>query len=408
MSARHNAKLQGAQPEETAAADTMTTTASAASSTAATSIRQEGRSQSAQPAGRVISLSEVMVDILMGVNKIPHPGGYAFSETSTTTVGGGFTVLKAAKRMGAAAEHAGIIGNGPWATMIRNAFDAEGIAHTGQDRLDEDSGFRVILGDGGTRKTLIATYGAEAHGSEDAFDTLEANAADVLHISGNSLMNRTAGAVYAFLRREDEHWNDYRYAADDNRDTSGRSRYRLVFDPMGAAIGHVNESLIETLILDRPIWSCNKREARAIAHRLRVPITEPEPITVDGRTDAAMPELCEGLGAVLQAPLIIRTGSTGAWVWEPMAAMENAAGAGAGSLTHVPGFATKALHTQSAGGCHTGALCAELARGASLVDAVRVANAASSLAVARADAGTGAPNCPSREEALALADGLGE
>ena len=403
MSARHNAKLQGSKPEKTAVADTMTTTASAASSTAATSIRQEERSRSDQAAGRVISLSEVMVDILMGVNKIPHPGGYAFAEASTTTVGGGFTVLKAANRMGATAEHAGIIGNGPWATMVRNAFDAEGIAHTGQDRLDEDSGFRVILSDGGTRKTLIATYGAEAHGNEDAFDTLEAKADDILHISGNSLMNRTAGAVYAFLRREDGHWNDYRYAADDNRGTGGRSRYRLVFNPMGAAIGHVNESLIETLILDRPIWSCNKREARAIAHRLRVPITEPEPITVDGRTDAAMPELCEGLGVVLQAPLIIRTGATGAWGWEP-----SAAAAGEGKLTHVPGFATKALHTQSAGGCHTGALCAELARGASLVDAVRVANAASSLAVSRADAGTGAPSCPSREEALALADGLGE
>ncbi|WP_158275773.1 PfkB family carbohydrate kinase [Bifidobacterium catulorum] len=378
--------------------------------------------------GSVISLSEIFVTINMGVNAMPHPGGYVLADRNDIGVGGGFAMLKAASRMGAAAEHAGIVGNGVWGSIIREAMTTEGITHTGLDRLDEDSGFRVMLSDGGRRKTMIATFGAEAHGNPDAFDMIRPESHDVVHISGNTLTNRTASAVYAFLRREDEHWHDYPNEAlglglmgdgvgdsgigggsdggtgtgtdtDTDTDTgaTGRRRYQMVFNPTGALMQHVNESLLETLVLDRPIWSCNKQEARIIAHRLGAPITEPEPITVNGNTDAAMPELCAMVGEILKAPLVVRTGAAGAWVWEPERAESGP--------VHVPGHAVKAVHMQSAGSCHTGALCAMLARGVPLVDAVRVANAASALAVERAGGNLGGePECPSYEEALSLAN----
>ncbi|OZG57521.1 sugar kinase [Bifidobacterium tissieri] len=345
--------------------------------------------------GKVISLGEVAVNLTMGVNTIPLPGGFAYSENAGTSIGGSFATLQAAARMGARTEHAGIIGNGPWATMIRQAFDAEGIAHTGQDRLDEDSGLRVLLSDGSPRKTLIAKFGAEAHGSFDSFDEIRPESNDVLHISGNTLTNRTASAVFAFMRREDEHWSDYG-GFDENGNPHGH-RYQIVINPSGAVIGHVNEQLIETLVLDRPIWTCNKREARAVALRLGIPITDPEPVMVNGSTEATMPELIEGLGEVLKSPVIIRTGASGAWLWEP-----DEIGSSEGMITHVPAYAAKATHTQSAGGCHTGVLCAMLARGADLEDAVEVANAASSIAVSRADSVTGEPSCPTLSEAKML------
>ncbi|NEG95382.1 sugar kinase [Bifidobacterium sp. SMB2] len=368
----------------------------------------------AADAGSVISLSEIFVNINMGVNAIPHPGGYAYAGRHNIEVGGGFPLLKAASRMGVRAEHAGIVGNGTWGSIIRDAMAFEGITHTGLDRLDEDSGFRVLLSDGGSRKTLIATFGAEAHGNADAFDMIHPKSHDVVHISGNTLTNRTASAVYAFLRREDEHWSDYSLgrssegfdAAEDvdgglaATGGSGSRRYQMVFNPTGALMQHVNEALLETLVLDRPIWSCNKQEARIIAHRLGAAITEPEPITVNGNTDAAMPELCRLLGEILKAPLIIRTGATGAWVWEP-----NADGGTDAEPVHVPGHVVKAVHMQSAGSCHTGALCAMLARGASLVEAVRIANAASALAVERAGENLGGdPECPNYDEAQELAN----
>ncbi|RSX50871.1 PfkB family carbohydrate kinase [Bifidobacterium callimiconis] len=345
--------------------------------------------------GKVISLGEVAVNLIMGVNTIPQPGGFSYAENAGTGIGGSFSTLQASARMGVRTEHAGIIGNGPWAGMIRKAFDDEGIVHTGQDRLDEDSGLRVLLSDGGPRKTLIAKFGAEAHGTFDSFDEISPESNDVLHISGNTLTNRTASAVFAFMRREDEHWSDYG-GFDEHGNPRGH-RYTIVINPSGAVIGHVNEQLIETLVLDRPIWTCNKREARAVALRLGIPITDPEPVMVNGSTEATMPELIEGLGEVLKAPVIIRTGAGGAWLWEP-----DYAGSSEGSITHLPGYATKATHTQSAGGCHTGVLCAMLARGADLEEAVEVANAASSIAVSRSDTVTGEPSCPTLSEAKLL------
>lgn len=381
--------------------------------------------------GKVISLGEVAVDIMIDVDKLPHPGGFSFAEGNYMTVGSSYGTLQASARLGVESQHAGIIGNGPWATMIRMAMERDGIAHIGQDRLDEDSGFRVIVGDGGTRKTVVVSYGAEAHGETDAFDMVEPEPGDVVHISGNALVNRTASAVYAFVRRTDAHWTDYgegrggsegdahrlianesaagtksaNRPADLSTDLStelsadlSRRPFHLVFNPMGMS-GYINASLLETLILAKPIWSCNKQEARMLAHRLGAAITEPEPITVSGSTDAAMPELCEALGAVLGAPLIVRTGATGAWLWEPGDGGEDDS-----TLLHIPGYATKALHTQSAGRCHTGALCAMLARGADLEDAVELANAAASIAVSRANAGSGAPECPTLEETMALVE----
>lgn len=68
------------------------------------------------------------------------------------SVGGSFRVMQAASRIGAATKHAGVIGNGPWASLIRKALNDNGIEHIGQDRIDADSGFRLVLNDS-ERKT---------------------------------------------------------------------------------------------------------------------------------------------------------------------------------------------------------------------------------------------------------------
>ena len=130
----------------------------------------------------VISLGQVWVDIMLDVDEIPEQGGFAVADHPKPTIGGSYRVLQAASRMGVPTEHAGILGNGLWAHFIRQSFQDNGITHIGQDRLDEDSGFRVVLTSGSPKKTFIASYGAEAHGDADTFSTLEPQAKDVVHI----------------------------------------------------------------------------------------------------------------------------------------------------------------------------------------------------------------------------------
>lgn len=327
----------------------------------------------------VISLGQVWVDIMMDVDSIPEPGGFTVAQRPMPTIGGSFRALEAASRMGSPVDHAGVIGAGIWGGAIRKAFLDHGITHTGLNRRNEDSGFRVVLNSGDPKKTFIATYGAEAHGDEDMFNAIDPKAGDVVHISGNTLLDHSASGIGAFLERA-------------GSDPKARD-WTLVLNSTNT-LQHVSDHVIEDLVLARPIWSCNRQEAQKLAERLGAPIDESH-VTIGGGLDDFMRELCEGLGTTLRAPLVVRVGSRGAWVRTP-----------GGETTHVEGFPTEAVHTRSAGACHTGVMCAMLAQGYGLEDAVRIANAAASLAIQRSI--NGVPVCPSRAEALALAGFTGE
>ena len=297
------------------------------------------------PSPTVISLGQVWVDIMMDIDAIPQPGGFAVANHTMPSVGGSFRVMQAASRIGAATKHAGVIGNGPWASLLRKALNDNGIEHIGQDRIDADSGFRLVLNDS-ERKTFIATYGAESQGNENTFDCVEPGEGDVVHISANTLMDHSASGIDAFLHRT---------ASDPTtRD------YSIVLNPTNT-LHMVSDHLLEDLVLVRPIC---------------------------GGFDDSMKALCNSLGATLRAPLVVRAGSRGAWVRTP-----------GGEVIHVEGYPTKATHTRSAGSCHTGAMCALIARGWSLVDAVKIANAAASLGIQRSI--NGVPDCPGYDEVIA-------
>ncbi len=326
-----------------------------------------------QSAASVISLGQVWVDIMMGVGELPQPGGFAVADSVTPSVGGSFRVLQAAARSGSPAKHAGIIGTGLWSSVIRDEFEANGIQHIGGDRLDKDSGFRLVLNDG-SHKTFIATYGAEAQGDERTFDAIDPEPGDVVHISGNTLMDHSAAGIEGFLHRAG--------AEPETRP------YTIVLNPTNS-LHLVSDHLIEDTVLCRPTWSCNRQEANTLAERLGIPPTDDSKLTIGGGFDDAMTELCEALGTTLRTPLVLRAGARGAWVRVP-----------GSEVVHVEGFPVKSTHTRSAGSCHTGVMCAMLAQGWSLFDAVRIANASASIAISNNQAGV--PDCPPVEDAIAL------
>ncbi|MCI1220076.1 MAG: PfkB family carbohydrate kinase [Bifidobacterium sp.] len=322
----------------------------------------------------VISLGQIWVDVMMDVNEIPPAGGFAAAKQVNAAIGGSFRVLQAAIRMGSPAQHAGIIGNGLWGAAVRKSLASDGIEHIGQDRLDRDTGFRLVLNDG-EHKTFIANYGAESGGGSDCFDAVKPAGNDVVHISGNTLMDHSAAGIEALFDRT-------------TLDPDTRP-YTVVLNPTNT-LELVSDQLLENLVLARPIWSCNRQEARTLADRLGMPREESAAtLTVGGAFDNAMEQLCSSLGETLRAPLVLRAGARGAWIREP-----------GGTVSHMPGFPVKPVHTRSAGACHTGALCAMLAQGWSLLDAVRIANAAASLAIEHHVAGV--PVCPDRQAVFAL------
>ena len=128
-------------------------------------------------------------------------------------------------------------------------------------------GFRVVLSSGAPKKTFIASYGAEAHGDSDTFDTLEPQPKDVVHISGNTLMDHTATGVDGFLLKA-------------GTDPAARD-YTLVINPTNT-LRLVNDHMLEDLVLARPVWSCNRQEAMTLAERLvRQSTTAKSPLAAD-------------------------------------------------------------------------------------------------------------------------------
>ena len=107
----------------------------------------------------------------------------------------------------------------------------------------------------GSHKTFIATYGAEAQGDERTFDAIEPEAGDVVHISGNTLMDHSAAGIEGFLHR-----------AGANPE---QRPYTIVLNPTNS-LHLVSDHLIEDTVLCRPTWSCNRQEANTLAERLGI------------------------------------------------------------------------------------------------------------------------------------------
>lgn len=307
----------------------------------------------------VIGLGQVIVDLTMRLDAVPRPGEDMFAADASPQVGASYNMLHAVRRMGVAARHGGILGRGPWADLIDLTLRRDGIAHIGRRYEDEDCGFCIAMTDAQAERTFVSVRGAEAHGDQTAFDGIDPAPGDVVYLSGYTLAHDTARGLLAFLERTAAH------------------RFTAIVDA-SPLIGQADEHMLRALVAYRPIWSCNEREAALLAARLGVATPQSPPATA-----VMLRAMADRLGATL----IVRVGAGGAWVARP-----------GDEPAHIAGFPVTPLDTNGAGDCHTGVLAARLALGDPLERAVRLANAAASIAVTR----PGPATCPTLDDLRAL------
>lgn len=293
---------------------------------------------------RVISLGQMLVDLTMQIDKVPEPGGDAFADQAVAHVGSSFNILHAVRQMHIDAAHGGIFGTGPWADRIRQACEADHIDHIGLTDASRDSGICIAMTDARAERTFVTVRGAETQGDEHCFDAIEPAPDDIVHINGYTFAHPTSRGLLAFLERNREH------------------RFRSVFDPSSVAAG-AEDRLLHAIIAHRPIWSCNREEALALSRRLGLSIPLPDETAL----------VCASLSECLQSPVILRSGASGAWVCVRPGEQAEL----------VPSYHVHAVDTNGAGDCHIGVMAAELIRGADLMHAVHVANAAAAISVTR-------------------------
>ena len=321
------------------------------------------------PAGRVVLMGQILVDLAVRGDALPSPGGDVWAVDEGMHVGGGFNALVAARRMGAEALSLSPIGEGPYSSLIQAALAREGIADAGPRVAGIDNGFCIAFTDRTGERTFISTKGAEtmvpASAWADVVRTMHPG--DVLYVDGY-LMDHPANreAAQAALHALPE-------------------GVRVVLD-VSPVIG-----IPDGLPTRDVIISMNHREAQEIRKRT---------------ADRSLLDRCaqplgaaEAVCAAVRRPVVVRAGAAGAYVARPSVAATDAVDEDA---SHVPTPRVEVIDTNGAGDAHSGVLAASLAQGIPLGRALLLANCAGALSATV----VGPASCPSREEIEAAANAL--
>ena len=299
----------------------------------------------ATPLPRLIYTGNVIVDVVMTIDRLPEPGGDTIASSSLLTPGGGYNVMVAAQRDGLDVTFAGQFGSGPFGTRVRRALTGGGfdVVQSGLD--DVDSGYCVALVDSSTERTFITHVGAEGQLTRGDLDRANVGAHDIVYVSGYSLAHPVNAASLPG-------WLEALPAAT-----------RVITDP-SPLIDTLDAQTLARVLARTDVFSANAREARLGSgqHELGAAAT----LYLDRIRS--------------QGLVVVRDGPRGCWL----------AGADIGAEpVLVSGFAVTAVDTNGAGDAHGGVLASALARGETPLDAARRANAAAALAVTHPGPATG-------------------
>lgn len=292
---------------------------------------------------RVIHTAQALVDVVLEVPGLPSRGGNIMATTAQRYAGGAVTILLAAARAGAEALHAGSVGTGPNGDLIRATLDADGVAVSSPPVPDLDTGICVVLVEPSAERTFVTTLGAERHVTPASLATAGPQPADVVCVSGYSLIEPTVDGLLPWLE--------------------SLARVEVVLDP-GAIFAELPDDVRRRVLALTTVWTSNAEEA--------------EHLCGTGSLAAAPSRIAEMLGP--DAVVVVRDGEHGCAVH---------VGGPGGRTAVVPGFPRTAVDTNGAGDTHTGALCARIAVGApgrdldAWVAAARYANAAAAIKVTR-------------------------
>ena len=393
--------------------------------------------QKSAPAGRVVLMGQILVDLAVRGEALPAPGGDVWASDEGMHVGGGFNALVAARCMGAQAISLSPIGHGPYSLLIQQALEHAEITDAGPHIDGIDNGFCIAFTDQSGERTFISTRGAETRAPANAWADFTATMRprDVLYIDGY-LMGHPANrqAAQAALEALPE-------------------GVQVILD-VSPVIG-----IPQGLPARDVIVSMNHREAQQIINQSAERALEQGQgrCQKQGQDGEQSQGRCQKQGqsqeqeqsqwcgqareaglvaSLLGRPVVVRAGAEGAYFARPAgakagvsliapASTPGAAPAGASAegpaavpaevsaaasantgadVTYIPTPRVAAIDTNGAGDAHSGVLATALAQAIPLERALLLANCAGALSTTL----VGPAACPAREQIEAAADALAD
>ena len=361
--------------------------------------------QKGAPAGRVVLMGQILVDLAVRGEALPAPGGDVWASDEGMHVGGGFNALVAARRMGAQAVSLSPIGQGPYSLLIQQALQRAEITDAGPHIDGIDNGFCIAFTDQSGERTFISTRGAETRAPASAWADFTATMrpGDVLYIDGY-LMDHPANrqAAQAALEALPE----------------GVQVILDVSPVIGIPQGLPARDVIVSMNHREAQQIINQSAKRGLGQGQELSRGQGQEQSQRCYQEQGQSQWCgqareAGLVASLVASLlgrsvVVRAGAEGAYFARPAAVpaeVSAAASANTGAdVTYIPTPRVAAIDTNGAGDAHSGVLAAALAQAIPLERALLLANCAGALSTTL----VGPAACPSREQIEAAADALAD
>lgn len=298
---------------------------------------------------QLVCCDTVLVDVVLGVARLPERAGDVRASSQLVTTGGGFNAMSAAARLDQSVVYAGRLGTGPFAALAAADLLRESIVAPVERNPELDTGICIVLVEPDGERTFITTSGAEQSLRRADLDALGVVSGDVVLVSGYNVMYPGfADVVLGWI-------------------AALAPEVVVAFDPATRMVDIPAPYL--DAAMGRADWLvCNAAEARTLSG-------EADP--VHAASSIARPDL----------GVVVRDGSRGCVV-----------ATRPGAARAVGGYRVDAVDTNGAGDVHNGVFLAELMAGADPLEAAHWANAAAAIAVTRRGPATG----PRRAEVAAL------
>lgn len=397
--------------------------------------------QKGAPAGRVVLMGQILVDLAVRGEALPAPGGDVWASDEGMHVGGGFNALVAARRMGAQAVSLSPIGQGPYSLLIQQALQRAEITDAGPHIDGIDNGFCIAFTDQSGERTFISTRGAETRAPANAWADFTATMrpGDVLYIDGYLMdhpANRQAaqGALEALPEgvqvildvspvigipqglpaRDVIVSMNHREAQQIINQSAKRGLGQGQELSRGQGQGYCQKQGQDGEQSQRCYqeqgqsqWCGQAREAGLVASLLGRPVVMRAGAegAYFARPAAALVASTMAPDAVPAVPAEVSAGASVEGSAAAPAAVTTAASANTGAdVTYIPTPRVAAIDTNGAGDAHSGVLAAALAQAIPLERALLLANCAGALSTTL----VGPAACPSREQIEAAADALAD
>ena len=409
--------------------------------------------QKGAPAGRVVLMGQILVDLAVRGEALPAPGGDVWASDEGMHVGGGFNALVAARRMGAQAVSLSPIGQGPYSLLIQQALQRAEITDAGPHIDGIDNGFCIAFTDQSGERTFISTRGAETRAPANAWADFTATMrpGDVLYIDGYLMdhpANRHAAqaalealpegvqvildvspvigipqglpardVIVSMNHREaqqiinqsaeralEQGQGRCQKQGQDGEQSQGRCQKQ---GQDGEQSQGRCQKQGQSQEQEQSQWCGQAREAGLVASLLGrcVVVRAGAEGAYFARPAAALVASTMAPDAVPAVPAEVSAGASVEGSAAAPAAVTTAASANTGAdVTYIPTPRVAAIDTNGAGDAHSGVLAAALAQAIPLERALLLANCAGALSTTL----VGPAACPSREQIEAAADALAD